>query len=70
MRGIYGMILPFIPSRRIRNLKRIADTMHRNCIHVYEEKKRAFEAGDDAVMQQVAKGKDIISILSKCPFFL
>lgn len=37
--------------------------MHDQSVEVYNAKKNALAEGDDAVVQQVGKGKDILSIL-------
>ena len=37
--------------------------MHEQSIEVYDAKKDALKKGEDAVVQQVGKGKDILSIL-------
>jgi len=39
--------------------------MHEFSVKVYEDKKRALEEGDEAVMRQLGQGKDILSILMK-----
>lgn len=38
--------------------------MHRRAVHIYEQKKRALEEGDESVTKQIGEGKDIMSILS------
>ena len=45
---------------------KIVDVMYETSVEVYEAKKRALEEGDEVVEQQIARGKDIMSILSKC----
>lgn len=41
----------------------IIDVMHETSTKILEGKKEALEKGDDAVVHQVAEGKDIMSIL-------
>jgi len=44
-------------------MKHAIDTMERTSIEVYESKKTALAAGDDAVSKQIGQGKDIMSVL-------
>ena len=41
------------------------DTMHRTSVEVFESKKRALAAGDQALKEQVGEGKDLMSVLCK-----
>lgn len=41
------------------------DVMHEESMAVYESKKAALMKGEEAVVQQIGKGKDILSILRK-----
>lgn len=52
--------VPFAPARR---MAQISDVMHARSTRIYEEKKAALEAGDEALKEQVSEGKDIISVL-------
>ncbi|EIW60950.1 cytochrome P450 [Trametes versicolor FP-101664 SS1] len=53
-------LVPFAPARR---MAQISDVMHARSTQIYEEKKAALEAGDEALKEQVSEGKDIISVL-------
>ncbi|KAL1947205.1 hypothetical protein VTO73DRAFT_14166 [Trametes versicolor] len=53
-------LVPFAPARR---MAQISDVMHERSTQIYEEKKAALEAGDEALKEQVSEGKDIISVL-------
>ena len=64
MRGLQRWLLDRIPSADVQRAKALADTMHRNSIRIFEEKKKALAAGDEKAMRQVGEGKDIMSILS------
>lgn len=46
-------------------MRDMADYMDTIANKIYESKKQAFEKGDEAVSQQIGRGKDIISVLSK-----
>ncbi|GLB40230.1 putative cytochrome P450 family protein [Lyophyllum shimeji] len=50
---------------RLRKLRDIIDVVHDTSVEIFEEKKRALEAGDAAVTSDVEEGKDIISIMMK-----
>lgn len=47
---------------------RIADTMDAMSRKIWQGKKEALAAGDEAVKSQVGKGKDIMSILREFGF--
>ena len=57
-------ILDMIPHAALQKLKGVVDTMERESTAVYRAKKRAFEKGDAAVLEQIGEGKDIMSKLS------
>ena len=45
----------------------IGDTMARRSKEIVSEKKAALASGDDELVQRVGEGKDLMSILRKCP---
>ncbi|KIJ63847.1 hypothetical protein HYDPIDRAFT_29197 [Hydnomerulius pinastri MD-312] len=51
------------PWKDVQEISRIVDIMDKTSIEVFEAKKKALAEGDEAVMQQVGQGKDIMSIL-------
>lgn len=53
-----------IPNPKIQYFKGLVDYMTKQAKDLIAMKRLAFEAGDEAVMQQVGEGKDIMSILS------
>jgi hypothetical protein len=57
-------IVGIVPWKNLRDLRDMLDTLYSTAVHIYNSKKAALEAGDEAVSSQIAKGKDIISILS------
>ena len=61
------MLLDLVPNQRVQRLKDISDVMCANTRRIFFGKKAAFEAGDEAVKEQVASGKDIMSILREPP---
>lgn len=58
-------LLEQLPNRRIQRLKDISDILDESTRKVFFGKKAALEAGDELVKEQIASGKDIISILRK-----
>lgn len=63
---IWRRILEYTPLQSVQKLKYITDTMHQRSKDIFYAKKAALEAGEDAVLQQVGEGKDIMSILREC----
>lgn len=55
-----------LPWKNLHDLRDVVDVLGNTAIEIFEEKKRALEEGDEAVTQQIGKGKDIMSILSAC----
>ncbi|KAJ7839582.1 cytochrome P450 [Mycena olivaceomarginata] len=58
-------IVGIVPWKNLHDVRDILDTLYSTAVHIYKSKKAALEAGDEAVSSQIAKGKDIISILMK-----
>ncbi|KAH7882788.1 cytochrome P450 [Phlebopus sp. FC_14] len=61
--GFRKFIVKITPWQALQGLNHIVDVMHETSTEVYEAKKKAFAAGDEAVQAQVGQGKDIMSIL-------
>ncbi|PCH40527.1 cytochrome P450 [Wolfiporia cocos MD-104 SS10] len=53
------------PSKRMRDAVKIVDTMDMASKQVYESKKLTIQAGDEALLQRIGQGKDIMSVLMK-----
>ncbi|KAH8119691.1 cytochrome P450 [Phellopilus nigrolimitatus] len=58
-------ILEWVPSEKLQTMRKVVDVMEETSEEIYRKKKLAFEKGDEAVVNQVGKGKDIMSILLK-----
>ncbi|KII90147.1 hypothetical protein PLICRDRAFT_108574 [Plicaturopsis crispa FD-325 SS-3] len=56
-------VVEHMPWKRGQVVRSIVDEMWENSKKVYEDKKAALAAGEDAVVAQVGQGKDIMSIL-------
>jgi len=57
---LVGKMLPW-PS--LNHIMDLSETLNVNARGIYETKKRLLELGDDATVQQIGDGKDIISLL-------
>ena len=60
------MVINMMPVSLMQKGKRVIDTLYDESTSIYESKKEALLKGEEAVVQQVGKGKDILSIL--CEF--
>jgi hypothetical protein len=60
----WRFIVGIVPWKNLHDARDILDTLYSTAVDIYNSKKAALEAGDEAVSAQIAKGKDIISILS------
>ncbi|KAJ7637635.1 cytochrome P450 [Mycena polygramma] len=58
-------IVNTVPWQNLHDGRDIVDALYAEAVHIYNIKKEALEAGDEAVSTQIAQGQDIISILMK-----
>ncbi|KAH9832025.1 cytochrome P450 [Rhodofomes roseus] len=58
-----AFVKTFPPGTRIHSLAQIVSTLHSSATQIYADKKRGLEKGDAEMVNQVGKGKDLISIL-------
>ncbi|KAI5116489.1 hypothetical protein M0805_000623 [Coniferiporia weirii] len=58
-------ILEYIPHKAVKEMRRVTDTLENSSQGILREKREAIKRGDEAVLAQVGKGKDIMSILLK-----
>ncbi|KAJ7931394.1 cytochrome P450 [Mycena leptocephala] len=58
-------IVDVVPWKILHDGVAIVDILYSTAVNIYNTKKAALEAGDEVVCSQIAKGKDIISILMK-----
>ncbi|KAF5361363.1 hypothetical protein D9757_011368 [Collybiopsis confluens] len=58
-------IVNLLPWKDLHHMRDMVDYMHEVASEIYEEKKKVFEGGDEAITQQTGRGKDLISILMK-----
>ncbi|KAE9385219.1 cytochrome P450 [Gymnopus androsaceus JB14] len=59
------LLMNSVPWKAVHEVRDMVMYRHEFSVKVYEEKKRALEEGDEAVMRQLGQGKDILSILMK-----
>ena len=59
-------IVDHLPFKNAKRLRDIVDTMYETSIVILQAKERALQEGGEAVMKQIGKGQDVISILSTC----
>jgi len=57
-------IVDHLPGENVRKMKKVVDTLHNTSLMIYESKKKAIMEGDQALLSQIGRGKDIMSILS------
>ncbi|KAJ4474910.1 cytochrome P450 [Lentinula aciculospora] len=63
--GFRRFVINILPWKDLHHLHDMTDYMQCIAEGIYKSKKRAFEIGDEAVAQQIGRGKDLISILMK-----
>lgn len=64
--GWRRVVAELIPAPPLKRLIYIADTLRRRSTEIFEAKKKALLAGDEALKQQVGEGRDLISVLRAC----
>ncbi|KAE9397791.1 cytochrome P450 [Gymnopus androsaceus JB14] len=58
-------IVDLLPWKDVHHLRDMADYMYSVGGEIFESKKLALEKGDEAIPQQIGRGKDLMSILMK-----
>ena len=61
--GLRRFLLKLVPSSRVRKLREIVDIMEKTSMGIFRSKKVALQQGDEALLNQVGRGKDLMSIL-------
>ena len=57
--------MKLLPWKPVQDLRVIVNVIHDTSIEIFKSKKKALAEGNEAVRQQMAQGKDIMSILSE-----
>lgn len=55
--------MEWVPIYALQRARKIVDIMHNTSVRIFNQKKEALRKGEDAVVQQVGRGKDIMSVL-------
>ncbi|KAJ3874013.1 cytochrome P450 [Lentinula edodes] len=63
--NVRTFIMNITPWKTLHDVRDMVNYMHELSVEIYDEKKRAFEEGDEAVVRQIGKGKDLLSIMMK-----
>lgn len=56
-------LIDISPIKALRDVRNIIDVMDKTSKDIYDKKKQALAQGDGAVLNQVGRGKDIMSLL-------
>lgn len=62
------LLLKLLPSKRVQKLRKMVAVMDRTTIKIFQEKRLALQQGEEAVLRQVGRGKDILNVL--CVYFV
>ena len=62
--------IDLFPNPLVQTMRMITDVMEETSREIFLEKKSGLERGDDSVVNQVGRGKDIMSILCKSSFLI
>lgn len=60
-------LIKYSPWNDIKKTRDIIDTMYEASDSILQAKKEALDRKDDVVVDQIGRGKDIMSLLSKLP---
>ncbi|KAF9533504.1 cytochrome P450 [Crepidotus variabilis] len=58
-------MMDLIPYKNLHEIRDVADVLHQTSLKIYDSKKKALAMGDGALSEQIARGKDIMSVLLK-----
>lgn len=59
-------MLDLVPLASVQRLKNITDLMHERSVEIFNERKKAALRGEESMLNQVAGGKDVMSVLREC----
>ncbi|KAJ3889725.1 cytochrome P450 [Lentinula edodes] len=63
--SVRTFIMNITPWKTLHDVRDMVNYMHDLSVEIYKEKRRALEEGDEAVVKQIGKGKDLLSIMMK-----
>lgn len=59
-------MLDLVPITNVQRMKHITDMMFERSIEIFTERKAAALRGEESMLNQVAGGKDVMSVLREC----
>lgn len=68
--SVRTFIMNITPWKTLHDVRDMVNYMHDLSVEIYKEKRRALEEGDEAVVKQIGKGKDLLSIMSEYLWFI
>nr|BAK09502.1 cytochrome P450 [Postia placenta] len=63
--GVRRLAISLMPNAAVQKLRSIVDVMSARSVRIFMSKRKALADGDEAVLEQIGKGKDIMSVLMK-----
>lgn len=58
-------VVDTLPWKNAHEIRDIVDILYNTSVEIFESKKAALADGDEAVANQIGRGKDIMSVLSR-----
>ena len=68
--GLRRFLLKLLPISEIQKIRYMVDVMHQTSVEIFQTKTAALQRGDETILEQVGRGKDIMSILCMQPYLL
>jgi len=62
-RRLQRFIVERLPGKVFKDITKCVDTIHRTSLEIIESKKRALSEGNGVIEDEIARGKDLISVL-------
>ena len=59
------LLIEMTPHQGVQKMKGIVDSLARESVRIYEEKKTALVQGESETSKRLAEGKDILSLMSE-----
>ena len=63
--SVKRLVVRYAPIASLQKFRKVVEIMNHNAQNIYNTKKTALDKGDEAVVQQIGEGKDLLSIMSK-----
>ena len=64
-RRLRRFIVERLPGKDLNVVTKCVDTMHNTSLEIFESKKKALAEGNDVIKDEIARGKDLISVLGE-----